>query len=93
VNKKRINLNEYEPNKTAYITLGVSMDWNRIGTNWSELKGKAKRQLESCKDYNIDMNKNDLKHHAISFASIDGANQETTDNRILNPHKVHSENP
>jgi hypothetical protein len=69
------------------------MGWNRIGTNWSELKGKAKRQLESCKDYNINMHKSDLKQHVIIFAGIDGANQETTDSRILNPHKVPSENP
>lgn len=69
------------------------MNWNRIGTNWSELKGKAKRQLESCKDYNINMHKCELKQHAISFSSVDGVNQEATESRILNQDKVSSENP
>jgi len=64
------------------------MNWSRSDANWSELKRKAKRQLEPDNDYNINMYKSNVKPHAISIASPDGANLETKADQRLNPrHK------
>lgn len=68
------------------------MDWNRIGTNWSELKGKAKRQLESCKDYNIDMNKNDLKQDFIGTQYLNNINQVSAGHHVFNTHNSPNSN-
>ena len=46
------------------------MRWDRIESNWSELKGKAKKQIESYKDYNLNMQKNEIKQHAIHIDEL-----------------------